>query len=128
MKIEDDLKLHSHYIENLFKNKDEVFDEISEIKGAISEMRENAGIHASTHSIQNQTIMKSLDEINKNEKNFNEMITALNNKTYSKFYAYEIIKDVLSSPKNWVLLMCLILVSDLTIGFATVLKHFLRLV
>lgn len=127
MKIEDDLKLHSHYIEDLFKAKDESIEEISGLKEAISDMRENVGIHASTHSVQNENIMKSLDELNRNEKELKKMFDSMNDKTYGRFYLIEFVREILNSPKNWALVIGFVITLELTIGFSEVLKHFLRL-
>lgn len=127
MKIEDDLKMHSHYIEDLFMNKNETIEEIGIIKEAISDMRENVGIHASTHSLQNENIMKSLDELNKNDKELKERFDSINDKAYSRFYLIEFVRELLNSPKNWILVIVFIITIELTIGFSEVLKHLLRL-
>jgi len=123
MKIEDDLKMHSHYIEDLFRAKTETSEVIEAIKERMIDMKEKIGIHSYAHSVQDETMAKVLE----NQKDFKEILDKLNCKTYEKFYLYEIFKDILSSPKNWFLTVGFIIVIELTIGFSGVLKHFLRL-
>ena len=82
MKIEDDLKMHSHYIEDLFRAKTETSEVIEAIKERMIDMKEKIGIHSYAHSVQDETMAKVLE----NQKDFKEILDKLNCKTYEKFY------------------------------------------
>ncbi len=130
MKVEDDLKLHSHYIEDLFKHKEETVENIGVIKETIGELKEKIGLHAYAHSVQDQNIVKCIScnaEMAKKIEDTNKVIDALNANVNSKFYFYEFMKGILNSPRNWALTIGFIFTVEITVGLSEVLKHFLRL-
>lgn len=126
MKIEDDLKMHSHYIEDLFRHKEDSIDEINTIKGTLGEIKEKIGLHAYAHSVQDQNIVKCIScnaEMAKKIEDTNKVVDALHSNISSKFYFFEFMKGILNSPKNWILSIAFIFTMDITIGFVEVLKH-----
>jgi Ni,Fe-hydrogenase I large subunit len=132
MKIEDDLKLHSHYIEDLFVIRDETNREIDLVRARTHDMKEKIGIMAHAVNIQDDNIMKCLEnqkELSKAISEMKEIINDMNCRTYSRFYLIEFAKDILNSPKTLLLLMALlvggIITAELTIGFSKLLSHIL---
>lgn len=130
MKVEDDLKLHSHYIEDLFNSKDETFEIIENIKERVAEMKEKIGIHASEHTFQSENILKILEnqkEISDKNQKLSELIDKINLDTYRRFVPIEFIREILGSPKSWILIIGLVWTIEMAIGMSDILKHFLRM-
>lgn len=130
MKIEDDLQLHSHYIEELFDSQDKQDASIEMIRARTHEMKEKLGMHGYAIEALSGDIIKVLEnhkEIVKVNNETRELIDKINNDTYRRFQPIEFIREILGSPLSCLRLVGLIVTIEVTMGLSDVLKHFLRL-
>lgn len=118
MKIENSLKLHSHYLEELFGKMDTVIEQTQENREKISVVT-----LALSH------IDKNITEIFKNQKNITDALTGLTFDQYRRLSASDFFLELTRSPKSWLMLITLTVAlafsTEVSLSVLGLLKHWI---
>lgn len=118
MKIENSLKLHSHYLEELFGKMDTVIEQTQENREKISVVT-----LALSH------IDKNITEIFKNQKNIADALTGLTFDQYRRLSASDFFLELTRSPKSWLMLITLTVAlafsTEVSLSVLGLLKHWI---
>jgi len=130
MKIEDDLKMHSHYIEELYENGNKIDKVVEMIRARVHEMKETQGTHSYALETLSGDVLKVF-EIHKDSVKMyyqtRELIDKMNTETWRRIQPIEFIREILGSPKSYMLLVGFFITLTVTIEIVitsfSVLKH-----
>jgi hypothetical protein len=122
MKVEDDLKLHSHCIAEIDARQDKFEEDtmrnIELLRTRTHALKEEVGIL--THSISDQA--KSLLEMSQNQKD----IAKNNKEIMALMQPIDVIRKILCSGKTYLLLISLVFTGEMTASVSEFLKHLVK--
>lgn len=115
MKIEDDLKMHSHYIEELFESD-------KALRERTHSINERLGIHTFMLEENGKILIDAI----KNLKEVREIMDKLNCDYASRRTIMQFVLDIFEGkPKNWLVFFGLIVILECVLGMPNILKHLL---
>lgn len=129
MKIEDDLKLHSHLIgqlyEQLYEYNKDFREENKLIRMRGHEMKErllmiNHNVNALDKAIVDQ--LKFQEKIIAKMKSLEEISDSINCTAATRLHTLDFIREVKNDPKTWIFFLCIFLVVDASFAVDFLLK------
>lgn len=115
MKIETNVDMHTHYIEELFKTTNQLIDR---------EQKMNVRMGIAEHVIELQGV--NMAKVVAKTAHVADLIEKMNSDGSKRFYTIEFIREILGSPKLIIMAVGFIFLVDLAMGFHDLAKYFLR--
>lgn len=116
MKIQDNLEMHSHYIEELFENE-------KSVRARTHDIGQKIAVH--THILDQHD--ENITNLVKNASKTNDDIKKLMDDQLRQKSTFEFVKSLFEKPINWLYICMLLLMIESIKGINTVeiIKHFI---